>query len=811
MNTVKNISLKHKKKLIFFGIFLPVYSLLIEFFFGISAEAFLNPIPSVFHAGLILLVPLTALITLKVIKTDYLAHPRILGAMLGASLCSCLVYSILFIPILPIFVMMLVYSVAALGIPLVLGLPMIAPLGSLFSLLNLWSKSTKSFPHLGAQLRVGRISGFLVCLLIIGSLEFRTAYTSILLERLIKNPVDVSTIESFRKFGQQEKLLELAYKGSSRIEGFYEHVNTSISTVKIKNSLFNFDNLHGGRKTYSMNIEDARRLYFQVSGRAFNKVNAPKARGFNSWFWDNDLGEQKVGGKVPDLYLTHSSINGSINSEAALSYFEWTFEFTNNSLQQNEARAVISLPPGSFISRATLWVNGEEEEAVFAPKGQAVAAYKSIVKRKQDPLLLTFAGKDQIMLQCFPIAAKGGKMKIRLGINSPLVLTKSKSNRQYLPFISENNFNLSEQLSHQFWFESKGYISSKVAGTTNEQFDGGHAVRGSTLLLEDQEILVQPGKERTHTARDAISGDWVVQNLAEIGRSRGRTFVVVIDGSANMKKHVKRLADTIEELFADKSGELDITAFIAGDSVTPVLGNFTVSNPENIDKLYSLINNYPYKGGADNGAALLTAWDLAAQRSGSTILWFHAGQPVEFASFENLKNRYERRRPAPLLISLPLSDQMNKLNNIFGSLDLYKPMHPKQLGDMELLSDLIFSDVHLERYFSRTMDQPVVSRHSTSHLPRLAVQSEVQELLINSNIDSRNKAAELASRYSILSEVSAAVALENESQYAENGLNKSSFGIIPSVPEPSTYAILALSFIFLVFILRLKLLEPRGL
>ena len=97
-------------------------------------------------------------------------------------------------------------------------------------------------------------------------------------------------------------------------------------------------------------------------------------------------------------------------------------DFKNQSNFQREARAKIKLPPGAVVSRLTLWINDEEREAAFAARGKVTEAYTQVVRRRRDPVLVTTAGPDRILVQCFPVPPDGRTMKIRIGITAPLVI-----------------------------------------------------------------------------------------------------------------------------------------------------------------------------------------------------------------------------------------------------------------------------------------------------------------------------------------------------------------------------------------------------
>src|SRR6185369_7343626 len=124
---------------------------------------------------------------------------------------------------------------------------------------------------------------------------------------------------------------------------------------------------------------------------------------------DRDHGGTQVGGRVPGLTLVSSRIDGSISGDDLVAYLEWTVEFKNSAVMDREARLQFALPPGGVVSRATLWVNGEEREAAYGGRAEVRAAYQRFaVQQRRDPLLVTTKGGDRVLAQAFPVPRSGG-------------------------------------------------------------------------------------------------------------------------------------------------------------------------------------------------------------------------------------------------------------------------------------------------------------------------------------------------------------------------------------------------------------------
>ena len=206
--------------------------------------------------------------------------------------------------------------------------------------------------------------------------------------------------------------------------------------------------------TKPIHADDAQAIYFRLHGEPYNSVDvaAPRlpnmralVRGGGMTPIDVHQGGDRVGERLKGLSMDASRIDTHIDAASRLSYTEWTIEFENASKMTHEARCQVQLPPDSVISRVTLWINGEPEEAAFGPNSQVKGAYQDVVVvKRQDPVLVTMSGPSRALVQCFPVLPKG-HMKIRLGLTAPWSADHTNIG---LPRIMEQNFGFAEDLEH---------------------------------------------------------------------------------------------------------------------------------------------------------------------------------------------------------------------------------------------------------------------------------------------------------------------------------------------------------------------------
>ncbi len=169
-------------------------------------------------------------------------------------------------------------------------------------------------------------------------------------------------ISLLRTFGSENALLRMCY------------VRAGNATDMVKASLVSLHRSPLYRRC-------ARRLYYQVTGRAFNSAPAPvdfhRPRGalrcgrLRYRPGQRNRGRPRGGPLARELMTRR--FRG--DADAALGYLEWTMVFKNSSPQAQEVRAQIALPPGAVVSRVTLWIDGEEREGGIrrSPAGEGVS------------------------------------------------------------------------------------------------------------------------------------------------------------------------------------------------------------------------------------------------------------------------------------------------------------------------------------------------------------------------------------------------------------------------------------------------------
>ena len=368
----------------------PTITLMFELSTRLCSGYWFDPMPTLLHVLLLGLVPMgNAWVLWKLAK-----NPDPIGpwhrAVIAFNTGTSLLYTLMFAPAIPIsFMLTIVYG---------MGLLPITPLVTFLAGLRLWKhvRAAQVQPSRPWTLGWGMVAAF-ACLLALESPYFLTRL-GLRWADAEDRSVQLKGIRLLRTLGHEETMLTACYQRPRRVFDLSSWLTNSKEPVT---------------------QEDARAIYYRVTGRPFNAVKPPElytSQGRWSlvedeftWELDNALGGSSVAGRVMGLEMIRSRIDSRIETHGATSYTEWTMEFENKASLAREARAQIRLPAGGVVSRLTLWVNDEEREAAFASRNLTRKAYQKIaVERRRDPVLVTTSGPDQILMQCFPVPLMEG-------------------------------------------------------------------------------------------------------------------------------------------------------------------------------------------------------------------------------------------------------------------------------------------------------------------------------------------------------------------------------------------------------------------
>jgi len=773
---------------------LPAAVVLFELISGMCAEAFFDPMPTLLHVALVASVPLLNGYTLwQLEQTDrHTSLPWLNGLAFGISG----VYALAFLPMLPLALFALLFGI---------GLLPLTPLITFVATWRIRSRLRPVFPSSGRRF----MTTALVAVALLVVVDLPRALTRVAMSVAASENPERRTraVSMLRRLGNTQELLRQSYGAR---EARMDLLGFGLALVFEPPS-----------------TEESREIYYRVTGRAFNSVKPPVSRRQSFDFWDEDQGGEQVGAVQRGLFLAQSTLDGSLDGDASLGYLEWQMEFSNEGSRQQEARAQVQLPRGGVVSRATLWVNGVEEEAVIASRGAARRAYSDVVRQSRDPLLVTTVGPDRVLIQCFPVLP-AQRMKVRIGISFPMTIEARANAVARLPFFVERNFGIKPELNHHLWIESKDplrgapELKAETTGSRyalrgsipDDRLRASGSSRGGDLILERNggdvswaEDSSAPADKNDKTKKSAF----VVQTLEEREGFRPRRLVIVLDTSSSLSGAGTQLAASLSTLPAGLEVFVVPATEVEPEALT---SEAALKGGDRLRELASRTAALGFAGGVDNTPALIKAWDLAADGPAGAILWIHGPQPVILGPGASLNQRFERRPDGPQLWFYSAAPGPNRIVEslsarastrwIAGEAGLERDLR-------DLFESLASAPKEWVAHRQRVAELPATVRatgeKTSAHLTRLWAHDVIREGVRQGF--PREGVVQTAVRYRLVTEVSGAVVLETKRDYEAAGLTPSPAQDIPTVPEPEVWALILIALTTLAFHLRQSQRERR--
>ncbi|RME32332.1 MAG: hypothetical protein D6793_11225, partial [Thermoflexia bacterium] len=119
------------------------------------------------------------------------------------------------------------------------------------------------------------------------------------------------------------------------------------------------------------------------------------------------------------LTIRYHRVTVTIENQVATTRVDQVF--VNEHDWEAEGTYIFPLPPGATVNQFTMWVDGKPIEAEILPADRARAIYEEVVRRRRDPALLEYVGRDVVQARIFPIPP-GGERRIQLEYTQVLPL-----------------------------------------------------------------------------------------------------------------------------------------------------------------------------------------------------------------------------------------------------------------------------------------------------------------------------------------------------------------------------------------------------
>ena len=365
-----------------FGVVLPAAVLVFELVTSMCGGVFFDPVPTLWHAIWIALVPG---VNAWLLSGGRGGGDKLKGAAAGFVFVTACFYGLLFLPLIHLSVIAILF----VGMGFLSLTPVLAALST-------WRIGRAAGASAGdaKAFKTGWLGGVAASLLILVVSEAPSLWTRINLTAATAEDADPSAaISRLRTLHSERALLKACYEGNRGTNMATDISGWMLKGWKIPAMMV------GGSTFRSPDSEKVRDVFFRVTGKPFNSLKPPDShRGgllgrvdpLEDIDFDDHLGGDDVAVRLKHLDLAESRFDGHVDSVSRIGYGEWTMVFKNGSAVSKEARCQVRLPRDGRVSRLTLWVNGEPREAAFlrtAAPGQPTVA-RSLVFHRQERLLL---------------------------------------------------------------------------------------------------------------------------------------------------------------------------------------------------------------------------------------------------------------------------------------------------------------------------------------------------------------------------------------------------------------------------------------
>jgi hypothetical protein len=762
-----------------FGVALPTAVIILEAAFRLCAEAFFDPMPTWAHTLLIASAPATNAIALARTRQRNTSPSPWLAGFLASSIAVSAFYALLFLPLAPIAVVAILYF----------GLGLL-PFGPATSCLSAWAllrrmKALTPQASLRRPILIGALAGTAALI----ALDIPGVATRLGLIWAASD--DTATRErglsTLRTFGSQQDLLRFTYDTGRKSGG-------PLSLVFGLTTPLIFDRGNADPMPYPNKV---REIFYRTYGVPFNAFPPPetgrKWARFDDFAFDADHGAAQTGGRIKGLSLISSRMDGSIAAADAAGYLEWIFEFRNDSALDREARLSLMLPQDAVVSRATLWVNGEEREAAYASRAEARKAYDQVaVQQRRDPLLVTTKGAGRVLAQAFPVP-RDGTLKMKIGMTIPLYANDDGRLSFALPAIADRNFTIGSETSHAIWIESKTPLTSSFPAFKSAPLaNGNHRLEGtlteSGLARLRPEVIIEQKALRPLGVAHINGAPEIEQRIAPPSSTPPTNpLILVIDGSLRMRPHASAINTALAKIAPGRRVGLHIAAE-PSVSIDPAPWS-----EAHAARISTALAAHTFTGGQDNTPALNEALKAASTESNARLLWIHGPQPLRFeATASRLEQSAARIGTMPAIDHYAVEPGPNELwpDAPWAWRARLLPSHGDVATD---LARILTSPARATIRRPASTEASTTAPRGSNHIVRLWAHDEILALMTKDPENNRTEATRLAADLRLVTPVSGAVVLETAAQYQAANLNPVAKGTVPTVPEPHEWALIILA------------------
>lgn len=344
---------------------------------------------------------------------------------------------------------------------------------------------------------------------------------------------------------------------------------------------------------------------------------------------------------VPFLTIKYHRVTVDIDGPVATTHVDQVF--VNDAPYEVEGTYIFPLPEEAAISEFVLWVDGEKAEARVLEKDEARAIYEGIVRKRRDPALLEYAGRNAFQARVYPIPP-GGERRIELEYSE--ILTADQGLVQYVYPLNTEKFSPRpiEDVSVHVEIHSDQPLKAVYSSSHDVAVDR----RGDySAAVGYEEYNVRPDKDFTlyYSVSDEDFGlslvtykqsgeDGFFLLLAapkvEVDETEivAKDVVLVLDVSGSMRGEKIVQAKNALEFVLENLHEKDRFNIVAFSTGVQTYARRLVPASERREALH-FVENLTATGGTDINRALLEALDSAAAERPTVVIFLTDGLATE--------------------------------------------------------------------------------------------------------------------------------------------------------------------------------------
>lgn len=364
-------------------------------------------------------------------------------------------------------------------------------------------------------------------------------------------------------------------------------------------------------------------------------------------FLSNGLPAAADGVIIPDrpdmAYLTikYHRVAVTIEDQVATTHIDQVF--INESGWTVEGTYLFPLPEEAAISEFVMWVDGERVEGEVLTREKARQIYDDIVRRRQDPALLEYAGRDLFQASIFPIPPGDER---RVEIEYTQVLPAEGGLIRYVYPLS----------TEQFSARPLADVSVSVDITSNEPIKAIYSPSHPVVIDRDGEYRARVGWEDRDVAPDRDFALYYTVSEEDLGvnllsykeRDEDGFFLLLVAPRVEVDDTQVVARDVI--LVLDTSGSMEGEKIEqARDALLFVLDNLNPEDRFNIVEFSTGVRAYADRlqpagqrrdaadwvrgitagGGTDINRAMLEALEIADRERPTVVIFLTDGLPTE--------------------------------------------------------------------------------------------------------------------------------------------------------------------------------------